>query len=193
MIGTDCSSSDTKLAPTSTPTAAPSDPTTPPTAAPSEPTTTPSNYPSESPTTTPYIAVTRIGTYVLIDNPSDKDAFIAGNFFFETSDGTTVTRYQSSAFCVSDDVSLPSGSQAYKTDTTCQSGIGESGHIFESVMIGSAYYAEPSKQLIHFDTSRPDDGIRDALWEDGTSVSTLSYDYNCAELIPYTAGSPLYT
>eukprot|EP01083_Nonionella_stella_P096290 270609_1 len=127
-------------------------------------------------------------TKLLIDN-QHPDAVHAGNVFFETSYGTA---YSAGAFCVSDDASLSSYSQGYKTGTTCQSGIGESGHIFESVCIGTVY-CTPSKQLIHFDTSRPGEAIADALWEDGTSVSTLSYDYNCAELIPYTAGSPLYT
>eukprot|EP01083_Nonionella_stella_P227388 806820_1 len=114
-------------------------------------------------------------TKLLIYN-SNQDGLHAHSFFFETSNGTTVTRYESSSFCVSDGSSLsPSFSGPYQTNTTCQGG---SGHIFEAVCIGSLYCV-PMKQLIRFNTSRPGQAIDDAPWEDGTNVTTLFDDYNC--------------
>eukprot|EP01083_Nonionella_stella_P114755 339583_1 len=113
-------------------------------------------------------------TKLLIDN-YHTDGLHAHSFFFETSNGTTVTRYESSSFCVRDGASLSlveAYSGQYQTNTTCQ---GESGHIFESVCIGTVYCV-PSKQLIYFDTSRPGQVIHDALWQDGTNATILSYD-----------------
>eukprot|EP01083_Nonionella_stella_P041115 111506_1 len=114
-------------------------------------------------------------TKLLIDN-YHTDGLHAHSFFFETSNGTTVTRYESSSFCVSDGSSLsPTYSGPYQTNTTCQGG---SGHIFTAVCIGTEYCV-PSKQLIRFNTSRPGQVIDDAPWKDGTNVTTLFDDYNC--------------
>eukprot|EP01083_Nonionella_stella_P263007 893904_1 len=121
-------------------------------------------------------------TKLLID-VDHADALHAGSFFFETTEGSTVTRYESSSFCVRDGASLSlveAYSGQYQTNTTCQGGW---GHIFTAVCIGTTYCV-PHKQLIYFDTSRPGQVIHDALWEDGTSVSTLSCNPTVATTDP---------
>eukprot|EP01083_Nonionella_stella_P168201 567232_1 len=77
-------------------------------------------------------------TKLLID-VDHADALHAGSFFFETTEGSTVTRYESSSFCVRDGASLSlveAYSGQYQTNTTCQGGW---GHIFTAVCIGTTY------------------------------------------------------
>eukprot|EP01083_Nonionella_stella_P276508 939556_1 len=129
---------------------------------------------SASPSFLGYDTTSESGAIFLIENPT-TDAMVAEYVFITT----TAATYQISGFCAIDSaVSTPIiGLWTRNTfmdgqDILCEDGYTHfGGFVIDADPVNGVTSSAPSKQVLHFDLTRPDITIDNALWEDGTSVT----------------------
>eukprot|EP01083_Nonionella_stella_P276510 939559_1 len=129
---------------------------------------------SASPSFLGYDTTSESGAIFLIENPT-TDAMVAEYVFITT----TAATYQISGFCAIDSaVSTPiiglwnRNTMMDGLDHLCEDGYTHfDGFAIDADVASGGTSSAPSKQVLHFDLTRPDITIDNALWEDGTSVT----------------------
>eukprot|EP01083_Nonionella_stella_P091795 256707_1 len=114
-------------------------------------------------------------TKILIEASAPVDYVFFSNIFIRTIDDIW---YGIDRMCISDDYPLSTTYSHWKANDTNDTDECDPGYSQYLYVCIDLYWCVPSKQLLYFDTSRPNVNITNASWSDGSDVEIVT-DKEC--------------